>query len=137
MGSYDKKRYKQSALLGLCRICRKEKAISGNTRCEACWYKRAARSHLGDQDQWERLRDAFLAQQGKCAYTGRSLVIGESASLEHVEPVSRSEIRATDVRNIKWVRKEVNLAKNALSISDLIALCKDVLVHFGYEVRKG
>jgi hypothetical protein len=128
--------YREFRDKGICSSCRRNKCYPGISKCEACWFKLAARRNLGNQDHWQRLRDALLEQQGKCAYTGRSLTIGANASLEHIEPVSRSTNRATDVKNIKWVATEVNMAKGSRTLSEFLSMCKEVLTHFGYEVKK-
>ncbi len=83
---------------------------------------------------WWQLEALYVAQGGRCAYTGKSIRIGENASLEHVSPASRDKIRASDIDNLKWVDITVNRSKADMQIVEYLSLCREVLEHFGYNI---
>lgn len=128
--------YKKCKDQGLCCSCRKAKVYPGITKCRTCWFKLSARRNIGDASRWPELEALLLSQQSRCAYSGRELVIGKNASVEHVTPISKSKSRAVDIANIKWIDSQVNMAKGTLSLHEFILLCKEMLTFFGYEIRK-
>lgn len=128
--------YKKCKDQGLCCSCRKASVYPGITKCRTCWFKLSASRNIGDASRWRELEALLLSQQSRCAYSGRELVIGKNASVEHIQPISKSKNRAVDIENIKWIDSQVNMAKGQLSLHDFIILCKDILMFFGYEVKK-
>jgi len=66
-------------------------------------------------------------QRGLCALTGESLIMGESASIDHIVPQSRGGDHSAD--NLQWVSLRVNQAKNNLTQDEFIALCGRVVSH--------
>lgn len=136
MVSRNQKRRIRSKKTGHCSDCLKSKRLKEMSYCYICYMKRAAHRHLGSAKRWKEL-DALLIQQlGRCAYTGRPIVLGVNASIEHVEPISRSPGRASDIANLRWVEKEVNLAKRSMTLKEFLDMCKYVLKNFGYVVTR-
>lgn len=71
----------------------------------------------------KRLLEQLEKQEFRCYFTGDSLS-PETASVEHLQPLSKGG--QTEIGNVVWVRKEVNIAKGSLSESDFIRLCNAV-----------
>jgi len=81
-----------------------------------------ARSTLG----WELIRDIAERQDYKCAITGTDLIPGVNMSLDHIKPKSRFPELRSDLSNLQWVDKWVNIAKSDLDLDDFIARCTQV-----------
>lgn len=85
------------------------------------------RSALGSRGHGASLARLWLAQGGRCAYTGRRLVPGVNASVDHVVPRARGG--RDELANLVWCCAEVNRAKTDLTPADFRALCVEVLAH--------
>jgi len=66
-------------------------------------------------------------QEFKCALTGRSLT-PQTASVDHIDPLSAGGENL--ISNIHIVHCDVNQAKGAMSLSDFVAMCKEVADKF-------
>ena len=119
-----------------CIDCAGQLSHPESSYCSVCYLKRTATRHLGGARYWPELEALLLQQRNRCAYTGREIILGVNASLEHVEPVSKAPHRARSTSNFRWVVQEVNLAKHSLSMGDFITMCKDVLKHLGWVVTR-
>ncbi len=77
-----------------------------------------------------------LEQYPFCYLTGREIDLNNSSSyhLDHFVPTSKGGSNSFD--NLKLACKEANLAKNNLSLEEFLSLCKEVLIHHGYDVKK-
>jgi hypothetical protein len=124
---------------GLCRYCGDlgtvrfcgPRAKSGRDRaCDACYFKSASRRALGDSKYWRSLRQKWVDQDGRCGYTGIKLKMGETASIDHVYPVSRYPELAKDKNNLEWVHDKVNIYKQDLSKLEFISLMKFIVNRF-------
>lgn len=111
--------------------------VAGLTVCENHWFatlgKGKNRSGLGNSDAVTMLRKIWDAQGGTCALTGRKLVIGQNASLDHIVPVTRGG--TSDASNLRFVVRSVNVLKLDLLDDELLELCADVLRHSGIQSR--
>jgi len=96
--------------------------------CQYCCIKGAARAWLGGADQTDVLKDLLEAQGSLCPYTGRKLVPGKNASIDHKVPRSRGG--EDKVENLQWVDGEVNRAKTSMPHDEFIALCHLVASRF-------
>ena len=72
----------------------------------------------------EYLNDLWEKQDGKCYFSGRQLVISETASVDRTDS-NLGYIKG----NVQWVHKDVNKAKMELSSSDFITLCQEIAAH--------
>jgi len=76
------------------------------------------------------LRDLWVEQDGKCALTGRPMVMLngvhslDSPSVDRVEPSGCYE-----VGNVRLITYQANCAKHFGTDEDLIAFCEDILSH--------
>lgn len=135
--AYDRIRSDNAKAKKLCRQCKKVKSYKKCTRCRTCYFKFVASKYLGSADRWRELESALLQSGHRCAYTGRKIDLGEGASIEHVLPTSRGKKReVNDLKNIKWVHRDINVMKGAHTVAEFIAICKQILDNFGYEVRR-
>ena len=71
-----------------------------------------------------------------CYLTGRpiDLLKPKSYHCDHIIPVSKGGLASLD--NLALACKDANIAKGNLSIDDFISLCKEILIHHGYNVYK-
>ena len=109
---------------GLCDMCGSSAAVAREF-CLPCWFKVVAQGRLGDTKRAGELRALWDAQGGLCAMTGRPLIPGKGASLDHITPKSRGGTH--DVANLRWVVNAVNIAKSTLSDHEFLDLCRCIV----------
>lgn len=100
---------------------------SAGAHCRWCWFAMMARNALGSRSRGPDLARLWLAQGGRCAYTGRQLTPGVNASVDHVLPRSRGG--SDELDNLVWTCAEVNRAKTDLTPEAFRALCAEVLAY--------
>lgn len=123
---------------GRCLSCGKPPLVAGRTpRCETCYLKYLAGQHLGDSRHWTALRDRLAEQQGRCFYTGETLILGKNDSLDHVLPRSRFPEYAHDPANVRWTTKIANLVKRDLTGDEFIALAQRICRYHSAEGSDG
>lgn len=108
---------------GYCYECGKGHALAPGKRCPACWFKNIAKSLNGVSP--DELRQLFDEQDGKCRLTGRPLVLGENAHLDHIVPRSRGGTDA--LSNLRWLDRQVNQAKNDMTDQEFVMLARQVI----------
>jgi hypothetical protein len=96
-------------------------------RCERHFFMGKANDRIGDSSRWEEIQKLFYSQNQRCYLTGRLLVPGINASLDHIKPQSKNPELYNKIENIRWCDIDVNKAKNKLSNEELFKLCEDVL----------
>jgi len=116
---------------GKCQDCGRRRRIPTRTKCRVCTLKKTAKHHGVSPDVLLRL---LRKQKSRCAYTGRKIRMGISASLEHITARSRSG--GNEAINLCWVHREINVAKGQLSLVEFKNLCQDVLRHMGYTITR-
>jgi hypothetical protein len=89
--------------------------------CEVCFFKGASCNGTGSIDLWEDLQKLWYVQEGRCAYTGIALEMGNGACLDHKSPVSRFPHLRTDINNLHWVCLKINTAKSNLTHEEYLA----------------
>lgn len=76
----------------------------------------------------EELWELYLCQSGKCALSGMQIGFVHSkkgnASLDRIDSTKPYE-----KGNVWWVHKDVNLAKQSLSVDQFLTLCRNVSEH--------
>lgn len=96
------------------------------------------RAKLGARDitfKWQDVIEKF-GWETTCYLTGRKIELKESKSyqFDHVIPVSKGGSKTID--NLGICCREANQAKHDMFVDELLNLCKEILEHNGYEVRK-
>src|ERR1041384_1344389 len=73
------------AAAGLCQRCRTNKATVG-VFCEECWYRGRAQGTMGSSARWQEIKALLIAQNYRCAYSGKVLILGGDATIDHKIP---------------------------------------------------
>lgn len=107
-----------------CSCCRNARFYSSKM-CETHWYRDIARKY-GFRNRHEDLANLLEKQEFKCFYSGRPLVPGGNASIDHLHPRSKRPELESDLNNVAWVDRNVNRAKGNLSYEEFIRLCKEI-----------
>lgn len=76
---------KRNNVKGLCFFCNEPK-LPDNLLCSTHFFKMVATSTLKNRALWECIQEMFYAQEGRCYLTGRKLILGKNASLDHLLP---------------------------------------------------
>ena len=77
------------------------------------------------------LASLWKTQRGLCALTGRKL--DRDAQLDHRLPRARGG--SDEISNLRWVCKEVNLAKRDLTDDEFYHLCADMMMWAGLQLE--
>jgi 5-methylcytosine-specific restriction endonuclease McrA len=122
--NYEKKRETQRKEKGLCSHCPGKLSISNITYCEICWWRQKASHAMGSgrPSNIELIKNIFNKQDGKCAFTGEPLILGQNASLDHIIPKCKGGSSTID--NLQWVLTSINSGKHDLTQEEFIRLCK-------------
>lgn len=85
----------------------------------------SASMHLRQNNRatYKELARLYKDQKGYCALSGRRLQKG-LIHLDHILPLSKGG--TDEIGNLRWVCKDANLAKRALTDFEFIKLCCDV-----------
>lgn len=86
-----------------------------------------ARMNLNDPTRGPDIKDLFARQKSVCPYTGRYLIPGKTASLDHRKP--RSAGGGDEISNLQWIHIDVNYAKRRMSEAAFYELCNSVTDH--------
>ena len=70
----------------------------------------------------DELRELWDKQGGRCPLTGRDL--DKNSEIDHILPIARGGDNSKD--NSRWVCRDVNQAKHALTDDEFFNLCKKV-----------
>lgn len=99
------------------------------TTCRTCYLKRQSRVIFLTSHRWKELLAIFDTQGGKCSYTGKALVFGHNASIDHIQPVSRFPELKTDISNLEWVTDRVNTMKRDMTRDEFLTLTRTISDH--------
>ena len=119
---------------GLCIFC-KNKSLKYSKMCQRHFLLSIATSTLKNRGLSEELLELFNLQNGRCYLTGRKLIFGLNAGLDHIIPRSRNKELSTDIKNIRWIDKKVNKVKSDLTDKEFLKLCKEVLKNYTIELN--
>ncbi len=126
-----KARHDSRIALGRCFQCGTEEVIKGDKRpvCKTCFLKLRASSALGDSRFWKILKNKLAEQNYRCVYSGKLLVLGETASIDHILPIARFPELAKEITNIQWVDIVVNQMKRDLTPKEFLSLVEIIHHH--------
>jgi 5-methylcytosine-specific restriction endonuclease McrA len=119
-----------------CVACSKRR-IPGYRFCEEHWFALKASGIWPGDKNYVKLGNALmeiLERQGrKCSYTGRELVVGKNASIDHVFPKARFPEKARELENLEFVDLRINWAKRDLTKEEFVDLCESVVAYMSYR----
>ena len=92
--------------------------------CKEHYLKWVARRHGGVKN-WKILDELWCEQKGLCACTGRRLVLGSTASVDHIIP--RDHKGGDTKNNLRWVHWDFNSSKGNRTDAEFLALCKEFI----------
>lgn len=110
---------------GLC-ICGKPiKVRRKDGMCKDCWFKNIAKNRTGSRKNWLAIKKLLEKQNYRCIYTGKKLIIGKNASLDHIIPTSKDGDNS--IENLQWLDLQINVMKNNMSHQEFISTIKLIL----------
>ena len=109
------------------------KRANKEIKCLRCYLKDLSRNYLGTNTRWGELKRLYDNQGGRCYYSNLPIIVGEGATLDHTIP-SKGGTKITEIKNLKWVDKNVNYMKRDLSEKKFLQLIN--LIHKQYEPTK-
>lgn len=130
----NKRWMKKQEIKGLCIFC-KNKSLEHSKMCEKHYLISMAVSTLKNRRLADELLTLFNLQNGKCYLTGRKLIFGLNAGIDHIIPRSKNSNLISDIRNVRWIDKKVNEIKRDLTDKEFVKLCKDVLDNYTLELN--
>ena len=103
--------------------------INSIARCEYHFLRQMLNNRLRSSSDLliARAKEKLVDQNWKCPISGRLLVLGVNASIDHILPKSKYPEKAQDIENIQWVDKNVNYAKYDLTQDELVQLCREIV----------
>lgn len=127
---------------GKCRNCGRVRAQDPLARhvaptlktCSTCYFKKKARSVLGDASLWEGLRLLFEKQEGRCNLSGEPVVLGDDSQLDHIVPVCKGG--PDSLGNVQWTIGRYNAMKGALAVADFARSCLNVAIYHHSDDRR-
>lgn len=123
-------------------VIRRKKTARQQIRHKMKLYKRRSRSSAYDKvnniSKPYGIKEVLnkLGPNPRCYLTGSQIDLtkSETYSLDHVSPISKGG--TNDLENMGIATRNANMAKNDLTVSQFVALCKLVLINRGYHVKK-
>lgn len=125
---WNKNRRVQLYADGQCIQCYENRDTPSGKLCALCVVKGSARKWLGGAKHADDLLGLLESQGRLCPYSGRELVIGLNAVVDHKNPRSRGGSSSID--NLQWVDDEVNRAKTDMTHDEFISLCRLIASRF-------
>ena len=123
---HDSRRKRKEA--GVCDDCG-ETRLPDHKLCRDCYLKVIAGLNTGSRANWEHILQLFYDQNQRCAMSGRKLILGKNAQLDHILPRSRFPELKHDLENLQWLHEDVNLAKRNMTPDEFVNLCEEVSKH--------
>lgn len=89
----------------------------------------------GNSFRWEDIVAKF-GWETCCYLTGRKIDLTNPKTYQFDHVVPRSKGGSCDLDNLGITCKEANMAKGTMTVDEFVMLCKEVLEHNGFEVKK-
>lgn len=103
---------------------------------EKCFsFRRKAKSKVKYKFDWKDVIEKF-GWEPNCYLTGRKLNLknGAEYQFDHIVPISKGG--SCEIENLGITYWRANISKYDMLVDEFIELCKDVLIHNGYDVSK-
>lgn len=113
----------------LCTNCSRQRLETSSYLCEAHWFMKIAKSN-GIKNGGPAVKKIIEDQSYTCPYTGKKLVPGLNASIDHKNPRSRFPDSWNRIENIEWVDIYVNSAKREMTKEEFINFCRTIVSRF-------
>lgn len=94
------------------------------------WRTRLFNMHYGTSYTPLLFQKIWYNQNCKCALTGKPL--DDSSQIDHIIPLKKGG--SSEINNLRWVCKEVNLAKRNLTDNEFYSLCNSVIEFLGRQL---
>ena len=117
----------RSIKYGTCRKCSKPQEAN-LVVCEWHWIQNMSYSSTGKTSNASRLLEILEKQYRRCYYTGVDLIAGE-ASIDHLMPVSKFPELRSEISNLAWCHKRINLMKGDMTKDEFLASCRLITGH--------
>jgi hypothetical protein len=119
----SKRHYESKKQAGVCVRCSTNTIMPTSTiLCEDCWFKDTAYIRAGGRCNSYKLKKLWDKQSGKCFYTGKTLIPGENASIDHIIP--KADGGTDEISNLVWADNRVNSMKCDMNIKIFEDVCK-------------
>jgi len=116
---------------GLCPLCG-EKSLPTIQLCSKHYFQDVSKSATGTVKNWEFLKQLLELQDFKCKYTGDTIVIPTTSSIDHIIPKSHKDYPGDKcLDNLCWTTKRVNTSKNNFSFIEFVEMCQKVIYTSG------
>lgn len=118
-------KYKYDVEHGICVHC--ASPATAGAFCLGHWFKNIGHAYgLNKKNGGLALiRQIWEEQQGLCAVTGRTLIPGVNASLDHITPLSKGGTHVKE--NLRWVLLKINHMKWDMTNEEFIESCREVV----------
>lgn len=124
----QKKSSKEMRLLqGICIKC-SNSSLPNSQMCQKCFFNNVANTTLKNVKMGQLIATLFEEQDGRCAYTGETLILGINTSIDHKTPQCRGG--GHNIENLQWVCKRVNRNKYNLTHEEFVAECANIANKF-------
>lgn len=116
---------------GICQSCNSPLIPNSKSYCLDHWFSNIAGHSLGKgRENGQAIKKKMEEQNYRCFYTGKILVPGINASLDHILPKRHYPEKTKDINNVRWVDLQVNYLKRDLTHEEFVAFCKMVAEKF-------
>jgi len=113
---------------GTCIDCTSPR-MENNNYCEKHYLQQLSNTRFKTIKYWIHIKEKLEKQNYTCPYSGRKLILGENASIDHIKPAYLHPDLTEDMDNIHIVDKQANYAKHKLTETDFFKLIEDIYNH--------
>lgn len=112
---YLKARLKKHKKNKWCRSCPTPLMKNSKTWCKKHWFAQVVYRYGFKLSDWKKAEELLEQQNYTCPYSGRKLIIGVNASLDHKNPRSKFPKLRSEWSNVEWVDLYINNIKQTLT----------------------
>ena len=112
---------------GICVHCKLSVINDDCLYCPKHWIKSFVQNYNIDG---EFLFELLKKQKFRCYYSGKPLIPGVNASIDHVTPEVRGGGRS-DIDNVVWCDRKLNNCKNERTDVEFVNLCRTIVNRVG------